>query len=64
MNYPSIEESLKVIEASNPSDFDGHTNFSTLSAEERIRWASISAMAVFKAKEQIDIRKKEASKDD
>lgn len=51
MKYPSEEESWKILDQCTKEDFDGHTNFQDLNPDERIRWASMSAMAVFHAKE-------------
>lgn len=51
MKYPSEEALWKILEQSTREDFDGHTNFRKLNPDQRIQWASMSAMAVFHAKE-------------
>ena len=40
---PSLDASRRVLRASRPEDFDGHTGFRELDAEGRIRWASRAA---------------------
>jgi len=48
--HPSLEESKRILAECAPEDFDGHTNFADLTPEQRIRWASLSARAVYSAK--------------
>jgi hypothetical protein len=40
------EKMLKAVEECRPEDFDGHTDFSSLSFEEKLLWISRSARFV------------------
>lgn len=48
--YPSLEASRKILREASPEDFDGHTSFQDMTIEQRIQWASLSAIAVWKAR--------------
>ena len=58
IKYPSIEESKNILANCTPEDFDGHTSFADLNTEQRIRWASLSARAVYWAREVSEKAKK------
>jgi|GEM_PF-5225061 len=49
---PSLEASRKILRETSQKDFDGHTSFQNMTLEERIQWASLSAMAVWAIKNQ------------
>ncbi|GEM_PF-6061308 len=52
--YPSREESLQVLKACSPEDFDGHSGFREMSLEQRIEWASRTALVIWEAKQKRD----------
>jgi hypothetical protein len=51
-SYPSLEESKRILASSSPKDFDGHTSFAWMNTEQRIQWASLTALSVFHAKKE------------
>lgn len=50
--YPTKEESRRILREAEPSAYDGHTEFASLDVEGRIRWASRSAQVVLWARHQ------------
>ena len=51
-SYPTLEESRNFLRESSPEDFDGHTSFSNMTLEQRIQWASLSALVVYRARRE------------